>query len=159
MRITGRQLRQIIQEEVARMMNEEDAPMPVAANIGEALKGARDLETLINESMGTDFGSVQNFISTAYNGRNPQNAAKIKQLLASPEAGGGFMMNFDDYLPGMIKIVYASVGQPCSVGIPKGPPLNSINGQIAFSSTSSDAAPVVEAARSAALFLKKHFGA
>lgn len=160
MRITGKQLRQIIQEEVSRMMSEADAPMPAAASIGEVLTSARNLESMINDVMGTNFGSVQNFIGSAYNGRNPKNAEVIKQLLAKPESGGGFMMSYDDYLPAMIKIVYASGGQTVKVGSPMGPPLNyTVNGKVLLSQQSDEGSAVASGANAAARFLKAHFGA
>jgi len=89
MRITGRQLRQIIKEEVSRMMNEATLPggrviSPVTdSNYVEAF---RAIEAAIEDSAGISLGATASSIIGAVKGKD-QNAVKIIRSFFAPAAG------------------------------------------------------------------------
>jgi len=89
MRITGRQLRQIIKEEVKRMMNEATLPggrviSPVTdSNYVEAFTA---IEAAIEDSAGISLGATASSIVAAVKGRD-QNAVKIIRSFFAPAPG------------------------------------------------------------------------
>ncbi len=112
MRITGRQLRQIIKEEVARMMNEE-APEPGAGmDMVTAMGALQDLEYALNDALGTNFGSAQSKFAGAINGSDRQAATLIKRDLADApqsEYGGKY---YREYTKAIAALIFQLHGKP-----------------------------------------------
>jgi hypothetical protein len=82
MRITGRQLRQIIKEEVARMMNEAE---------GDLMSSVRDIHEALAEADGTpgarNVEGVYNDLKNIIEGRgNPKVIQTVKTMLSSTDS-------------------------------------------------------------------------
>ena len=103
MRITGRQLRQIIKEEVSRMMNEAD---PTAGmNMNSAMGALMDLEDALNSTLGTNFGSTGSKFAGAINGSDRQAATLIKRDLADApqdQYGGEYYRKYSATIAGLV---------------------------------------------------------
>jgi len=110
MRITGRQLRQIIKEEVSRMMNEAD---PAAGmNMQSAMGALMDLEDTLNAALGTNFGSTQSKFAGAINGSDRAAATLIKRDLADAPQGQYGGEYFRTYAATITALVFQLHGKP-----------------------------------------------
>jgi len=110
MRITGRQLRQIIKEEVARMMNEAD---PAAGmDMQSAMGVLSEFEDELNAALGTNFGSTQGKFAGAINGRDPAAATLIKRDLAGAPRDEYAGQVFTTYAPAIAALIFQLHGKP-----------------------------------------------
>jgi hypothetical protein len=75
MRITGRQLRQIIKEEVARMMNEAAVTTPT-----QMIEAVTQIEDAINSEIGTNFGAAGSVFSDVLNGKKNPRADAVRAV-------------------------------------------------------------------------------
>jgi hypothetical protein len=133
MRITGKQLRRIIQEEVARMINEEGV-----ADVND-MKGLVDavtqLENAVQEQLGVTLGAAVSQFVAAAKGQKNAVFATIKSSVGDLPGSAGFVQGGGEELHGKIvagvaKAVLAANGKKNAVTLQGYPVAIAIDGKM-----------------------------
>lgn len=135
MRITGRQLRQIIKEEVEKMMNEVDE---IAVTDGKTLVDAvTQLEDSISNHIGQPLGAaVSAFVEAMKGKKNVVYATLMKEggqlAQMGPNVGmvasGGERLNISTMI-GVTKAILAANGKTNAVSTTGSPPVITVDGE------------------------------
>ena len=160
MRITGRQLRQIIKEEVSRAALSQKTRRSLnegpAASINEVIDTVQALEDRINQKMGTNFGAAVAGVVAAYKGK-PNESSKAKSILASAKTEYMGNESYVDYVPSMIEIVFAMNGKTVK-GQRSTAPRDYFAGETRILNQTPDEA-MIDRVDAAGVFLAQHLGA